>query len=710
MRSLHLVFDLCLLVCAPLTAQPRDDVSRVLPAGQRPNDARLNPQRTLSDAYHPWVPPTSREDWEREALRVREQVLVATGLWPMPEKTALQPVIHGEIDRGDYTVQKVYFASRPGHYVTGSLYRPKHVSGRIPGVLCPHGHWANGRFYDAGAKGAAEQLTIGAEQFMSGARYPLQARMVELARMGCIVFHYDMVGTADNQPIDHRGGFNDPVAELWLQNKLGLQTWNSIRALDFLTTLPDVDPERIGVTGASGGGTQTFMLCAVDPRPAVAFPAVMVSAAMQGGCVCENASYLRQGISNITLAALFAPKPLAMSGADDWTIDIETKGLPELKQVYSLYGQPSLVSATCYPRFQHNYNQVSRELMFNWFNEHLGLNLPVPVKQSDFWPLTRDELTVFDAEHPVPQDSLDAPRLRELMTRETQAWLSELLPQTSGDVDAYRRIVGAAARVMLDSGAPGSGQFDLQEAGKSNVGPYELFKGTCSRKGAGEQMPVATLIPEEFDGSVVLWLDGRGKSALFADDGAPQPAVEKLLRAGMAVASADLFLTGEYITRPEDAQYPVQGGFPGYTFGYNRPLLSHRVHDVLTLIGAARAQPDVKEVHLVATGEAGPWALLARALAGDLVASTTVDLGGFTFTRVTDAADPMLLPGALRYGDIGGIAALSAPAELTVYGAPDDAAGAQLKPLAAAYRAAGGQLTLHDDSLTPDDVVRRLVK
>src|SRR5207247_8461185 len=130
----------------------------------------------------------------------------------------------------------------------------------------------------------------------------------------------------------------DPQAELRLQSFMGLQTFNSIRALDFLQSLPDVDSKRIGVTGASGGGTQTFTLCAVDDRPTVAFPAVMVSTAMQGGCVCENCSYLRQATGNIELAGLFAPKPLGMSGAKDWTIDIATKGLPEWNALYRLYG------------------------------------------------------------------------------------------------------------------------------------------------------------------------------------------------------------------------------------------------------------------------------------------------------------------------------------------------------------------------------------
>src|SRR5262249_53578254 len=159
---------------------------------------------------------------------------------------------------------------------------------------------------------------------------PLQARCVQLARMGCVVFFYDMVGYADSRPIGHRAGFTDAEAELRLQSFMGLQTFNSIRALDFLLSLPEVDPKRIGVTGASGGGTQTFILGAIDDRPAAAFPAVMVSTAMQGGCICENCSYLRQDCGNIDLAALFAPRPLAMSGAKDWTIDIETKGLPAL--------------------------------------------------------------------------------------------------------------------------------------------------------------------------------------------------------------------------------------------------------------------------------------------------------------------------------------------------------------------------------------------
>src|SRR6266542_46189 len=329
-RLLSLAVVLALAIVGHGTA---GDNKQPTPQGK---DSRLTPKDY--DGYFPWTPPQTLPAWEARRRQLREQVLVANGLWPMPEKTPLKATIHGKMDRDDYTGEKVCFASYQGHYVTGNLYRPKGKTGRLPAILPPDGHWANGRLYDAVEKAAKAQMDQRAEKTMESARYPLQARCAQLARMGCVVFHYDMVGVADSQQIGHRAGFNDPEAELRLQSFMGLQTWNTIRSLDFLLSLPDVDPARIGVTGASGGGTQTFILCAIDDRPAAAFPAVMVGTVMQGGCICENCSYLRQDTGNIELAALFAPKPLGMSGANDWTKEIETKGLPQLKALYKLFG------------------------------------------------------------------------------------------------------------------------------------------------------------------------------------------------------------------------------------------------------------------------------------------------------------------------------------------------------------------------------------
>ena len=285
-RTLLLVGVLCLgWVESVSGAEPVGPLEATKP----PDDSRLGKARDLNTGYFPLTVPPNKAEWEARRKEVREQVLVGTGLWPMPDKVALYPVIHGKIDRDDYTVEKVFFASYPGHYVSGNLYRPKGRAGKLPGVLCPHGHWANGRFFEAPEAEVKRQMAQGGEQTPAGARYPFQASCAQLARMGCVVFHYDMVGNADSQQIAHTKGFNDAAAELRLQSFMGLQTFNSIRALDFLLGLLDVDPKRIGVTGASGGGTQTFMLGAIDDRPAVAFPAVMVSTAMQGGCIVKTA-------------------------------------------------------------------------------------------------------------------------------------------------------------------------------------------------------------------------------------------------------------------------------------------------------------------------------------------------------------------------------------------------------------------------------------
>ena len=662
-------------------------------------DALLKPLRTLNDAYHPWRPADSREEWERQAEAIREQILVSNGLWPMPPKTPLDPVVHGRIDRDEYTVEKVFFASLPGHYVTGNLYRPKRIDGKAPGVLCPHGHWANGRFYDAGERKAQQEIESGAEEHMAGARYPLQARMVQLARMGCVVFHYDMVGYADSAPVEHRAGFADATAGLWLQNAMGLQTWNSIRALDFLLSLPEVDPERVGVTGASGGGTQTFMLCAIDPRPTVAFPAVMVSTAMQGGCICENADYLRLGINNIAIAALFAPKPLAMSGADDWTIDIETKGLPELRQVYSLFGKPDLVHAKCFPQFGHNYNQVSREMMYEWFNRHLDLGFESPIKEQDFEPIPPEQLSVFDEQHPRPDDAKSADALRECVTEVAREQLEELLPTSADKLAAYRRVVGTAARVMLDSGVPKPHEIEVRSEFVDSEEGLTVRGGTLGRKGAGEAIPFVLQRPANFNGRVLVWIDGGGSSRVL-DEG-HREIVRAILETGTAVASGDVFLTGAFLRAGREPTIPVNESYHGYTFGYNRPVLSNRVRDILTLIGYVAGQDGVTSVDLAGTGDAAPWVLLARGLAGDRVRRTVADLHGFHFGKVTETSDPMFLPGALKYGDIGGFVALAAPGELMVCGTaevPDKA----LEPLTAAYRTAGGKLRMEGGPLTPE--------
>ena len=681
-----------LLVLSTLAHAADADPTRVLPEGQKPQDARIGKVRVLEDKDFDFTAPTSLKEWDARRQALRRQALVAEGLWPMPEKTPLHAVVHGKIDRDDYTIEKVFFASMPGHYVSGNLYRPKGKTGKLPGVLCPHGHWKDGRFYDAGEAAAKKQIEIKAESDMKRARYPIQARCAMLARMGCVVFQYDMVGYADSQAIPHREGFTDADALLHGQSFMGLQTWNSIRSLDFLLSQPDVDPTRIGVTGASGGATQTLILCAVDDRPAVAFPAVMVSTEYQGGCVCENASYLRQFTGNVELAGLFAPKPLGMTGAHDWTQHVAERGLPPLQALYKLYGAEDRVEAKVFPQFEHNYNQVSRTVMYNWFNKYLKLGLPAPVVEKTFEPVPPRKLSVYDEQHPLPKDAVDAARLRQLMTAASDKQIEALRPKDGKGLDDYRRVIGGALRVMVHDELPKPDEVEAKE-----VGDRQEHDGVISRryllgrKGTGEQVPAVGLCRANFNGTVVVWVHPAGKSSLFKD-GKLVPEAAAIVDKGAGIFAVDVYDTGELSL---DKPPAVDPKFAGFTFCYNRPLLAQRVHDILTAAAYVLGHEKTKQVDLIGFEEAGPWVLLARALCGDAVARTAADVHGFRFEKVTTTDDPMMLPGALKYGGLPALAALAAPGELYLYNYHGTGTGRWMK---AAYAAAGAP-----DKLAQDD-------
>jgi hypothetical protein len=631
--------------------------------GADPARKGMSPRSDLSRAYdldHPWeFHPRFKDkaEWERRAKALREQVLVSQGLWPLPEKTPLHPVIHGKIDRGEYTVEKVYFQSLPGLYVTGNLYRPKETHGRkVPGVLCPHGHWENGRFYENSEAGAGREIEIGAEGTMESARYPLQARCAMLARMGCVVFHYDMIGNADSRQIAHREGFTDADAILRLQSFMGLQTWNSVRSLDFLLSLPEVDPERIGVTGASGGGTQTMLLDAVDGRPALAFPAVMVSEAMQGGCVCENSPLLRVGTNNVEFAALFAPRPQGMTGANDWTREIETKGLPELKGVYGLYGAADAVTAKYFP-FDHNYNQVSREMMYNWVNRHFRLGWEEPVKEKPFEPIPPKDLSVWDDAHPYPSDAPEAKRLRAALREMNDRQMAELHRRP----EEYRRVVRRALEVMVHDAMPGKGSVSFQAGAKEEREGFTLERGSLA--GADRRaVPAVRLIPSDWDGSLLLWLHPDGSRSLFDGEGGPSPRVRQCLDRKTALLAPNLFLTSGEVSpadwEVEKRLHDPGLGYGGFVFGYNRSLPAERVSDILTALAGVPSMDKVKSLKIAGLGKAGPWTLLACALADTRHDRIALDLNGFDFDRVKEVTDEMMLPGALKYGGLPGFVPL----------------------------------------------------
>lgn len=322
----------------------------MLLAAQVPQqDARLT-NIPNTDTHFALPKFTSVSAWEKRKAQLRRQILFSAGLDPMPEKAPLHPQIFGRIQTKDCIIEKVLIETLPGYYLGGNLYRPLNGAGKHPAVLNPHGHWTYGRLENQPLYSGP---TLGAN----------------FARQGYVVFAWDMVGYNDTIQTPH--AFGSDREKLWSFGPYGLQLWNTIRALDFVLSLDDVDPSRVAMTGASGGATQTFSLGAVDDRIQFFAPVNMISAYMQGGDFCENAPGLRFGTNNVEIAAMMAPKPLMMvSATGDWTKNTPTEEFPAIQGLYELYRKPGEIE-TVQLDAPHNYQKENREAVYRFFAKHI---------------------------------------------------------------------------------------------------------------------------------------------------------------------------------------------------------------------------------------------------------------------------------------------------------------------------------------------------
>ena len=638
-------------------------------------DIRLQPPKDLN-GYFPFNPPSSLSEWDVRRDQVRRRILVAEGLWPMPTKTPLNPVVHGKVEGDGFTVEKVYFDSAPGFFVTGSLWKPKVIKGKVPGVMFAHGHWQDARLALSDDEAVRKEIAAGGERFERGGKSIFQSLCIQLARMGCVVWQWDMLSDSDSiqfsREIVHKfakqrpeanktenWGLYSPQAESHLQSIMGLQTWNAVRGLDFLLSLPEVDPERTAITGASGGGTQTMLLAAIDDRIKLSFPCVMVSTSMQGGCTCENASLLRIGTGNVEFAGLFAPKPQGMNTANDWTKELSTKGFPDLQKLYTTFGKKDNVMLQRGEHFPHNYNAVTRSAFYTFVNKHFNLGQPSPVIERDYEPLTKDKLTVWDANHPAPKadDPEFERRLLKWFTDDADKQLRAADPQ----------LLRQAVEVVIGRSYDKAGDIEWTLKDKQDRGDHLEMAGTLTNKTYGEELSVTWLYPKQWNGRAVVWLGDNGKSALQDAD------VKKLVASGAAVLGVDLLMQGgDPVKQTAVVKNPRE--FAGYTHGYNHALFAQRTHDVLSIVSFLRnakvgSHPNPKTVCLAGFGaQTGPIVVAARALAGEAVDRAASDTGGFRFGKVLDYRDPMFLPGGAKYLDLPGMISLNTPHALWLKG------------------------------------------
>ncbi len=310
------------------------------------------------------------EQWEARKKLLRENILKGLDLAPMPAKTPLNPVTGSKRIYEGYSVENVYFESMPGYYVFGNLYRPLDNSRKYPGILSPHGHFEGDTLGDWG-------------RF----RPDQQKRCASFARMGAVVLSYSMYGWGGEaaRQIDSLAIIEKPDRERisklhGVPIALTIQTLSSIRALDYLETLPDVDMNRIAVTGASGGGTQTFLLAAIDDRVSVSIPVVMVACHFFGGCNCESGLPIHESkkhfTNNAEIAAMIAPKPLLMiSDGADWTKNEPVVELPFIKRIFEFYNSGENVANVHFPDGVHDYAFEKRVPVYHFLSKHMGMDI-----------------------------------------------------------------------------------------------------------------------------------------------------------------------------------------------------------------------------------------------------------------------------------------------------------------------------------------------
>lgn len=328
---------------------------------------------------------STQADWEKRADVIRNGIIKGMKLEQMPARTTpFNTIIHSTREMDGYIVENIAIESFPGFFITGNLYRPLNPApfAKSPAILSVHGHGPDLRFGES-----------------------MQKRSAAFARMGAVVFAYDMIGYGDSKQVDHK----IPIA-------LILQTYNSQRVLDYLISRPDVDPERIGVTGESGGGTQTILITALDSRIKVSAPVVMVSAYFFGGCTCESGMPIHKSVdhqtNNVEIAALAAPRPmLLVSDGGDWTKNNPRIEFPYVQKVYSTYEAESRVDNVHLAGERHDYGKNKRAAVYNFFGHYLGLNSGrIPYQdgfdESFVTLLSADELRVFNEKNPMPERAL----------------------------------------------------------------------------------------------------------------------------------------------------------------------------------------------------------------------------------------------------------------------------------------------------------------
>jgi len=618
------------------------------PVAEARNGGRDTRHEQLIDADHYRLrvkDVQTRGEWERRRREIRTTLLLRAGLLPEPERTPLNARVFDERTGDGFVVSKVYFESLPGFLATGNLYRPASGDGPFPAIVTPHGHWKYGRLQNS------EQGSI-------------PGRCIDFARMGFVVFSIDMVGYNDSFQFPHdpnksraqlradeplpyeprafRGDFRFPEAELYGFNLGGMQVWNAVRAVDFLESLPYVDRDRIGATGASGGASQTIFLMIADERIKVAAPVNIIGAEKHPGCYCENMPGLWIDLSTIEMAAAFAPKPLLLMSAveDPWTHGTPRREYPMIRRYYSFYDAGENIH-NVHIDAAHNYNAETREAVYEWFCRHLNpratpVRNPPPVSPE---PKKLGDLRVFP-DKVLPENALDYREIMRNWKAASERDIAGRFPvnasQLASFADEYRPLLA----LVLAAERPESSDLEHRTGESRRAGNMTCETVTVGRKGKGDCIELELVTPERVTRGTCVLVQPESHGALVSrPDGTLSPLCGELAGKGYRIVRVRGYASGRL--RIPAKTYDSFS----WSWTYNRDNTLNGIQDIITALAYAGKTYSGDGITVLGIGSCGIPALMASAVSGS-ADRVVIDL---------DRSDPGYdgeLAGLLPYGAI----------------------------------------------------------
>jgi dienelactone hydrolase len=632
--------------------------------------------------------PSSKQEWDSQRANLEKTLATALGLAPPPAKTPLNARITGRAERDGYTVENVVFESQPKFYVTANVYVPKNAPRPLPAVVVTAGH----------AMREGKNSTT------------YQTAQIGFVRQGFLVLAHDPIGQGERRLPGNSHPVGYPAFLTGMTNE-GVIIWDTIRALDYVLTRPDVDPKRVGLAGNSGGGENTFYTMPLEPRFAAAASCCFVCSyeawIKDGGnhCICNHMPGICRDLEQFEIIGLCAPRPLmACNGSKDPIFPIEgaRSTIERAKQVYGLHGAADRVALAEAP-LPHGWAQPLREAACGWMARWLkGEGDGSPIPESEFKPEewnAPDLQCLKDGQMPA-----DAKTYIDLIREKAQQELLPAILPVPAEKAAQATWATSLRQRLWDTlgGKPAGCEPQAHQLGSFDWENNRVERLAIQTE-PNLEVPALFIRPQAATGPtpVVILLDDGGKKAVR------QSAVAKeLLQRGMALLAIDPRATGEVAVHENHCASDA--------IVLGRPLLGQQAWDVIAAARYLATRPEVagQPIGIYGKGNVGLIALLAGAL-DDQFCGIAIENGMGSF--VHSIADPLprpmwtYVPNILKVADVPQLLALCAPRPLlwqNPTGTPETLPEAELRLLAqpamTSYAAVGQassfQPSLHSDS------------